>query len=68
MKKTDVNQVPVPGCAVCGEPADQRIVVSVNGEPLDMSPILCNEHGSRFLLRCGAVFATLHKPMAEVFK
>jgi hypothetical protein len=53
-----------PRCSVCGSTnAVKRYGVSVDGAPLLASPLLCNDHGGRYLLGVGGVFKSLrHAP------
>lgn len=54
-------------CMVCNEGAGlRRYTVTVDGAPLRLAPLLCAEHGSRFLLRAGSLLATLEKPIEDV--
>jgi hypothetical protein len=57
-------------CAVCGS-SDGNLKsygVTVDGEALSMQPVLCEEHGTRFIIRAGALFASLDVPIEQVFK
>ena len=57
-------------CEVCG--ADDGNLktygLAVDGVELNLRPVLCREHGDRFVIRAGFVLAGLARPMNEVFR
>jgi len=61
----------VETCMTCRSPGGEgltRYRITVDGVPLNLAPLLCAEHGSRFLLRTGAILATLEKPIEDVIE
>jgi hypothetical protein len=55
-------------CEVCGVHDENTHVyaVCVDGVPLRLALVLCNNHGGNFLIRMGAVMASLREPIENV--
>jgi hypothetical protein len=45
-----------------------RYAVTIDGEPLRLAPLLCAEHGGRYVVRMGMVLGTLRRSLADTFR
>jgi hypothetical protein len=63
------NEPPGIQCDFCEQTEGlQTYTVSVEGQALRLTPLLCSNHGGNFLFRVGAVLGSLREPFEAVFK
>ena len=56
-------------CEVCGSNSGvKRYAVTIDGKALNLSPLLCTEHGERFIIRAGFMLGSLQKPLGDLLK
>lgn len=63
-----MTDVPKLQCAICGSTDGiKKYAVTVDGEPLELAPWLCKDHGEAFIFGHGILLGCLERSMAGVF-